>query len=102
MCGDMRRCPDPLYRCSAPTDQFAVVYGTSLVIVAQGWFVAEAYRYDPAQSLLVSVFLPVTEASPGCPCLAVRIALDPAVVGELVAEGMTAPPLGPPARGGSR
>ncbi len=92
-----------LYRSSVPSDQFAVVYGTSLVIVAQGWFVAEAYRLDPAQSLLVSVFLPVAarvvEASPGRPYLAVRIALDPAVVGELLADGMTAPPLGPPARG---
>src|SRR5205807_3010736 len=63
----------------------------------------ETYRYDPAQSLLVSVELPVAarvvEASPGCPCLAVRIALDPAMVGELLADGTTAPPLGPPARG---
>ena len=32
----------------------------------------------------------VVEASPGRPYLAVRIALDPAVVGELLADGMIA------------
>jgi AraC-like DNA-binding protein len=51
---------------------------------------------------LVSVDLPVAarvvEASPGRPYLAVRIALDTAVVGELLADGTAAPPLGPPAR----
>lgn len=96
-----------LYRSSAPSDHDAVVYEPSLVIVAQGskevLLAGETYRYDPAQSLLVSVELPVAarvvEASPGRPCLAVRISLDPAVVGELLADGMTAPPLGPPARG---
>src|SRR6202041_2747334 len=80
--------------------------------------------------LLVSVDLPVAarvvEASPGRPYLGVRLALDPAgagellaagmsapgrpflgvptppapgVVGELLAAGMSPPPLGPPARG---
>jgi AraC-like DNA-binding protein len=41
----------------------------------------------------------VVEASPGRPCLAVRVELDPTVVGELLADGATTPPLGPPARG---
>ena len=96
-----------LSRFSAPSDLVAVVYEPSLCVVAQGakevLLADETYRLDPAQSLLVSVDLPVAarvvEASPGRPYLAVRISLDPAVVGELLADGMTAPPLGSPARG---
>ena len=96
-----------LSRFSAPSDLVALVYEPSLCVVAQGakevLLADETYRLDPAQSLLVSVDLPVdarvVEASPGRPYLAVRIALDPAVVGELLAEGMTTPQLGPPARG---
>src|SRR5437764_3059467 len=100
---------------SAPSDLVALVYEPSLCVVAQGakevLLADETYRLDPAQSLLVSVDLPVdarvVEASPGRPYLAVRIALDPAVVGELLADGMTAPApganasglVGPPARG---
>jgi len=83
------------------------VYEPSLCVVAQGskevLLADETYRLDPAQSLLVSVDLPVTarvvEASPGHPYLAVRTSLDPAVVGELLADGMTASPLGSPTRG---
>lgn len=96
-----------LYRSSAPSDLVAVVYEPALCIVAQGAkevvLEGEAYRYDPAHSLLVSVDLPVAarvvEASPGRPCLMIRVALDPAVVGELLADGPAAPPPGPPARG---
>ena len=99
-----------LSRFSSPSDLVALVYEPSLCVVAQGakevLLADETYRLDPAQSLLVSVDLPVAarvvEASPGRPYLAVRIALDPAVVGELLADGMAAspsPPLGPPARG---
>ncbi len=96
-----------LSRFSVPSDLVAVVYEPSLCVVAQGakevLLADETYRLDPAQSLLVSVDLPVAarvvEASPGRPYLAVRIALDPAVVGEFLADGVTAPPLGPPARG---
>jgi AraC-like DNA-binding protein len=96
-----------LYRSSVPSEHTAGVYQPALCIVAQGskevLLAGETYRYDPAHSLLVSVDLPVTsrvvEASPESPCLAVRITLDPAVVGELLADGMTTPPLGSPARG---
>jgi AraC-like DNA-binding protein len=96
-----------LSRFSAPSDLVALVYEPSLCVVAQGakevLLADERYRLDPAQSLLVSVDLPVAarvvEASLGRPYLAVRIALDPAVVGELLADGTAAPPLGPPARG---
>jgi AraC-like DNA-binding protein len=96
-----------LSRFSAPSDLVALVYEPSLCVVAQGakevLLADETYRLDPAQSLLVSVDLPVAarvvEASPDRPYLAVRISFDPAVVGELLADGMTPPPLGPPARG---
>ena len=99
-----------LSRLSALSECVAVVYEPSLCIIAQGskevLLADETYRYDPAHSLLVSVDLPVSarvvEASPGRPYLAVRISLDPAVVGELLADGTAAapsPPLGPPARG---
>ena len=96
-----------LFRSSKPSEHAAAVYEPSLVIIAQGskevLLAKETYRYDPAQSLLVSVDLPVAarvvEASPERPCLGTRISLDPAVVGELLADGLTSPPLGSPARG---
>ena len=96
-----------LSRFSAPSDLVALVYEPSLCVVAQGakevLLADETYRLDPAQSLLVSVDLPVAarvvEASPGRPYLAVRISLDLAVVGELLADGTAVPPLGPPVRG---
>ena len=96
-----------LFRSSEPSDHDAIVYVPSLVIVTQGAkeviVGGEAYRYGAAQSLLVSVDIPaaarVVEASPDRPCLTVRISLDPAVVGELLADGTAAPPAGPPERG---
>ena len=96
-----------LSRLSSPSECVAVVYEPSLCVVARGAkeviLADETYRLDRAQSLLVSVDLPVDarviEASQGRPYLAVRIALDPAVVGELLADGMATPPIGSPARG---
>ena len=96
-----------LSRFSAPSDLTALVYEPSLCLVAHGakevLLADEAYRLDPAKSLLVSVDLPVAarviEASPRHPYLAVRIALDTAVVGELLADGLTDPVIGLPARG---
>jgi AraC-like DNA-binding protein len=96
-----------LSRLCAPSDLVALVYEPSLCVVAQGakevLLADETYRLDPAQSLLVSVDLPVDarviEASSSRPYLGVRIALDPAVVGEVLAESMTLPPLSSPARG---
>lgn len=89
-----------LYRYSAPTESVGVVYEPSLCIVAQGAkevrLAEETYRYDPTHSLLVSVDLPlsarVVEASPERPYLSVRIGLDPAVVGELLADAPPQPP----------
>jgi AraC-like DNA-binding protein len=94
-----------LSRFSAPSDLVALVYEPSLCVVAQGakevLLADETYRLDPARFLLVSVELPVSarvvEASQGRPYLAARLSLDPAVVGELLAEAV-APP-GPTARG---
>jgi hypothetical protein len=96
-----------LSRLSAPSDCIAIVYEPSLCIIAQGskevFLADETYRFDSAHSLLVSVDLPVTaqvvEASPSRPYLGVRITLDPAVVGDLLADGLTAQPLGQPTRG---
>ncbi len=96
-----------LSRHSAISECVALVYEPSLCIIAQGskevFLGDETYRYDPAHSLLVSVDLPVSaqviEASPTCPYLGIRIALDPAVVGELLAGSMSAPALGSPSRG---
>ena len=89
-----------LFRSSAPTDHDAVVYVPSLCVIVQGAkevvVGGEAYRYDPAHSLLVSVDLPaatrIVEASPGRPCLAIRIEIDSADVAEFLAIGTTVPP----------
>jgi AraC-like DNA-binding protein len=95
-----------LSRFSAPSDLVALVYQPCLCLVTQGakevLLKEETYRLDPARSLLVSVDLPVAArvvaASPDCPYLGVRLALDPAVVGELLADGTAPPRPGPPAR----
>ncbi len=96
-----------LSRFSAPSDLVALVYEPSVCIVAQGAkdviLADETYRLDPAQLLMVSIDLPVAarvvEASRSRPYLAVRLALDPPVVGELLADGMAVPPLSSPVRG---
>jgi AraC-like DNA-binding protein len=95
-----------LSRFSSPSDLAALVYEPCLCMVAQGAkevVLADAtYRLDPAQSLLVSVDLPVAarvvEATRSRPYLAVRLGLDPAVVGELLADGVNTPLHGPSAR----
>jgi AraC-like DNA-binding protein len=92
-----------LYRASAPTPLYAFVYEPSLCIVAQGskevLLGGEKYRHDPANSILVSVDLPVSarvvEASARHPCLMIRITLDPVVVGDLVADGVAIHSSGP-------
>lgn len=94
-------------RLSKPSAPSALVVDPSLCIVAQGakevFLAGEAYRYDPAHSLLVSIDLPISarvaEATPARPCLAVRLSLDPSVVGDLLADCPDAAPGGPPARG---
>lgn len=96
-----------IYRSSVPTESSSVVYVPSLCVVVQGAkevvVGGEAYRYDPAQSLLVSVDLPATtrivEASAKQPCLALRIEIDSADVSELLANGVNISSGGPPSRG---
>jgi AraC-like DNA-binding protein len=96
-----------LFRSSAPTDHDAVVYVPSLCVIVQGAkevvVAGEAYRYDPAHSLLVSVDLPaatrIVEASPARPCLAMRIEIESSDVAELLAAGAAVPARGLPARG---
>jgi AraC-like DNA-binding protein len=95
-----------LSRFSSPSELVALVYEPSLCVVAQGakevLLAGETYRLDSAQSLLVSVDLPVEArvvvATPASPYLGIRITLDPAAVGELLADGTAIPPLGPPSR----
>ncbi len=96
-----------LYRSSVPTEHNAVVYVPSLCVVVQGAkevvVGGEVFRYDPARSLLVAVDMPaatrVVEASQDRPCLAIRIEVDSAEVGEFLAEGASVPSNGPPSRG---
>ena len=68
-----------LSRFSAPSELSALVYEPCLCIVAQGAkevvLAGDSYRLDPAQSLLVSVDLPVearvVEATADCPYLGI-------------------------------
>jgi len=94
-----------LIRFSAPSEPVPVVYEPSLCLIAQGSkrveLAGEAFQYDPAHFLLVSVDLPVcgrvTEATPAAPYLGVKLTLDAGMVGELVADGA-----GTDARGSAR
>ena len=96
-----------LYRSSSTTEHDAAVYEPALIVMAQGTKEVVLgdmpYRYDPDHYLLVSVDLAVSarvlEATPNRPSLALRIVLDLAVVGELLAEGTVVPSLGEPDRG---
>jgi AraC-like DNA-binding protein len=96
-----------LYRASAPSDLTAVVYEPVLCLVAQGakevLLAGEIHPYNSAHALLVTVDLPaatrVVEAAPNRPCLVVGISLDPAVVGDLLADSAAAPPRARPERG---
>ena len=86
-----------LYRASAPTEPVAGVCEPSLCLIAQGGkqvtLGGEVFAYGPTQFLLASVDLPVAarvvRASASSPYLAVRVPIDPAVVGELVADRPT-------------
>ncbi|QDU56617.1 AraC family transcriptional regulator [Aeoliella mucimassa] len=96
-----------LYRSSEPTVRDAVVYSPSLCVVVQGAkeviVDGQAYHYDPAHSLLVSVDMPATsrvvDASVESPCLVAVIQIDSAEVGELLANGSPAQHRGAPTRG---
>ncbi|HVI31351.1 AraC family transcriptional regulator [Phenylobacterium sp.] len=77
-----------------PTDRVPVLHEPAVCIIAQGAKVVllgeEAYRYDRASHLVVSVDLPlvgqVVEATPERPYLCVRVDLEPALLGELMLQ----------------
>lgn len=83
-----------LYRYSAPTAAFSTTYQPSIALVAQGRKQVDLgptqFIYDPSHFLLTSLELPVTsrviEASAEQPYLCVRLALDMAMVRELLAR----------------
>lgn len=88
-----------LIRYAGPTDRVPVLHQPAVCIIAQGAKVVmlgeEAYRYDSASHLVVSVDLPLTgqvvEASPERPYLCVRIDLEPALLNELMLQQPPAP-----------
>lgn len=92
---------------TAPTELTALVYEPCLCLIAQGakevLLAGVSYRMDPSQFLLVSVDLPVDarviQATPDKPYLGLRIALDPKVVGEMLADGSSVSAPGPVDRG---
>ncbi|WP_334161936.1 AraC family transcriptional regulator [Phenylobacterium sp.] len=81
-------------RYSHPTDRVPVLHEPAVCIIAQGAKVVllgeEAYRFDRASHLVVSVDLPlvgqVVEATPERPYLCVRVDLEPALLGELMLQ----------------
>lgn len=84
-----------LMRASSPTQQkLPALYEPSLCIVVQGRKQAilrrETYIYDPLNYLVVSVTLPVggqiIEATPRRPYLSMRIAIDTAMIAELLSQ----------------
>ena len=99
--------PLSLSRASAPSQPVQTIHEPALGILAQGstrvMLADEVYRYDAAHFVLASVDLPVTsqviEASPDSPYLALRIALDPGQVGEVILAAGPCDTPGRPQRG---
>lgn len=91
-----------LNRVSHPTDRICGVSRLSLCVIAQGakelYLGEKTYRYDADHFLLVTVELPVTgrvaEASPEVPYLALRVDLEPALVGSVMVEAGFPSPAG--------
>lgn len=83
-----------LYRASRPTERTHGVSKLSLCVIAQGAKEVslgdKSYAYDADRYLLATVELPVTgqvvEATPDRPYLALRLELDPAIVGSVMVE----------------
>ncbi|MEN2747155.1 AraC family transcriptional regulator [Sphingomonas sp. T9W2] len=81
-------------RADTPCGPIPALYRPSFCLVVQGGKISVlggvAYRYAAGQCLLASVDLPVTsritEASPDRPYLALSLAIDPAIVAELLIE----------------
>jgi AraC-like DNA-binding protein len=83
-----------LNRAETPSGLIRSVYRPSFCVVVQGAKVSalsdQSFRYCAGQGLLAAVDVPVTarisEASPNRPYLAFSLAIDPAMVAELLAE----------------
>jgi AraC-like DNA-binding protein len=95
-----------LARSSCPTEPLHALQTAALCIVAQGrkqvMLGRDVFTYDPDQTLVASVDLPivgqVVEATPETPYLSLRLDLDPVVLSSLVLE-CGAMPDSPPAPG---
>ncbi len=89
-----------LNRADSPCGLIPALYRPSFCLVVQGGKMSMLggmrYRYDAGQCLLASVDLPVTSritnASPQHPYLALSLAIDPAMVAELLVEQAAALP----------
>jgi AraC-like DNA-binding protein len=85
-----------LYRHTTPAVPDWVIYEPSMALVVQGrkrvTLGGISFEYGPSRFLLTSLELPVTsqviEASADAPYLCLRLALDIAVVGELLSQGL--------------
>ena len=82
-----------VWRASSPIPRHPVVYQPKIVVIAQGrkrgYLGAQEYRYDPHNYLVLTVPLPFeceTVASADEPLLGVSVALDPAMLGEMLLE----------------
>jgi AraC-like DNA-binding protein len=83
-----------LYRSSATSEPMHTIYKPALCLTAQGRkeviLGEESVFYDPAHYLFATVELPVVgqvvEATPAKPYLAIRLDLDPALIGSLAME----------------
>ena len=95
-----------LYRAETPSEPVHALYAPAVCFAAQGrkrvMLAGEAYCYDAAHFLLGAVDLPVVGqvvgATPEAPYLSVRLDIDTAQVGALVAEmeAQEMPPVPPP------
>jgi AraC-like DNA-binding protein len=90
-----------LQRSSSPREPLHGVSDAAFCVIAQGskevFLGHERYQYDPAHYLLTTAELPlvgyILDASKGRPHLSLRLRLDPALVGSVMAEaGHAAPP----------
>ena len=90
-----------LQRASTPREPLHGVSDLAFCVIAQGskevFLGQERYQYDPAHYLLTTAELPlvgyILEASKGRPYLSLRLRLEPALVGSVMAEaGHIAPP----------
>lgn len=83
-----------LYRFSRPTERVHGVSKLSLCVIAQGakdvYLADKSYHYDADRFLLATFELPVTgqivSATPQRPYLALRLELDPVLVGSVMVE----------------